>query len=501
MKILKNKPHWFKIKSKEGDVVPFKINDIQKKILDKIQTDIKEKGKSRMIIVKGRQLGMSTLTEALLLSYAMTEPAFTGYCMAHDATTANDLFDKIIKFIWQNLDERLKAYYDLKRDNTRQLMFEGYLNSSSVTVGLSARGSTIDGLHISEAGKISMNNNLWQELITGTLPASEKAKFIIWESTADGGLGKFYELVQDSLAGKTGYDVIFLSWIDAPEYTLEPPDDEWKADYKTLATRLKLYLNPKEQFGISDSQWYWYYKQAQMLKEEVKTQYPFTIEEAFVSKSRTKFDLHTVRDNMEKVKEPLGINQDVKIYAEPENVKYVLTIDPASGLGEDYTGLKIRWNDGMRYREFASYKGKISEQEIAIMAVNLGNHLNQFGTCLIMPETNIGSYLLDYIRRHYREDLIYKRYITDPTKQKDGRRPDYGWKTTGQNRDLMINKFAELWLDGKIEINDLEELQEMSHFVWNDDKARYEAQSPYHDDLLFADFINIQGFDYINQYL
>jgi hypothetical protein len=501
MKLLRKKPHVFKIKNKEGQVVPFDLNSGQKEILDKIENDIETKGKTRLIVIKGRQLGISTLIETLLLSYALTVPAFTGYAMAHDATTANDLFDKIIKFEWQNMNEVIKSVYKTKRDNTRQLMFEDYMNSSSVTIGLSGRGSTIDFLHISEAGKMSENKQLWQEMITGTLLASEKAKGIVIESTANGGLGNFYEMVQDALQGKNGYDVIFIKWYDAKEYQETPPNDDWEEEYKILATRYNLYQDPINQFGINKNQLYWYYLQARTLKEEVKVEYPFTIDEAFVSKSRTKFDISTVREHMQKARDPLTINNDVKIYSEPVNANYVLTIDPASGLGEDYTGLKVRWNDGSRFREFASFKGKISEQEIAVIAVNLANYLNGYGKCLIMPETNIGSYLIDYIRRHYDDGLIYKRYYDDPTKQLEGRRPDYGWKTTGQNRDLMINKFAELFMEGRIEVNDLEELKEMEKFVWNDDKMRYEAQSPFHDDLLFADFINIQGFDYVNQYL
>jgi hypothetical protein len=505
MKILKKKSHWFKIKAKDGRVLSFRINDSQKKILDKIENDIKEKGRCRIIIVKGRQLGISTLIEALLLSYAMTEPAFTGYCMAHDATTANDLFDKIIKFIWQNLNSELKEYYQVKRDNTRQIMFEGYMNSSSVTVGLSARGGTVDGLHISEAGKISTNNNLWNEMITGTFPASEKSKLVVIESTADGGLGKFYDMVQDSLNSKNDFETIFLSWTEAEEYQKDIPesDSNWKIEYADLARKLGLYLDPDKRFGINDQQWYWYFKQAQLLKEEVKVQYPFDIEEAFISKARNKFDINTVKNIQ--IQTPLQVVDGVKIFRLPDNNQvYSLGIDPSSGLGNDWTSLSLRGYHPIegKYKLYAQMKLKTSERQTARIAVNLANWYNKTGKVLIIPEVNgLGRAVVNEIMDGYNHDLIYKRYIQDPTKQYDNLIPDYGWSTNTVTRDVMINTFANKFQDNLIEVLSEEEKQEMLDFVWNDEKKRYEAQTGKTDDTLFGDFICVAGFDYIRQYL
>jgi hypothetical protein len=90
-------------------------------------------------------------------------------------------------------------------------------------------------------------------MITGTFPASEKAKLIVIESTADGGLGKFYEMVQDSLAGKNEFETIFLSWTEAEEYQKEIPEHDfnWKKDYLELAKNLNLFFTNKDQNPLS----------------------------------------------------------------------------------------------------------------------------------------------------------------------------------------------------------------------------------------------------------
>lgn len=510
MLFLKKYPHIYKIKAKDGSVISFNPNKIQKKVLEKIESDLKEKGKSRIIIVKGRQGGITTLFQLLGLSYAMSEKAFNCYTMAHDSTTATDIFEQKIKFAFDNLPTKLKSLYTTKRDNTRQLMFDNEMQKSTITVGTSARGTTQNFLHISEAGKMSERRQSWDEMISGTLQASKQARIIAIESTADGGLGTFYEMVQKSLRNESEFDVIFLSWLDTEEYkeTL-PESEEWKEKYSILAKTYNLYSNPVSEFGISQEQWYWYYLTAQELKEEVKVQYPFTLEEAFVSRAKTKFDINIVKNL--KTQAPLQILDGVKIYRLPEqNQIYSLGIDPSSGLGKDWTCLTLRGfypDENGKHKLYAQMKAKLGERETARVSVNLANWFNQTGKVLIVPEVNgLGRAVVNEIINIYDNDLIFKRFINDPTKQRDTLIPDFGWQTTGNNRDLIINNFAYSFADNKLEILNEEEKDEMKTFIYVQDdkdvnKGRYEAQEGANDDLLFSDMICFAGFDYIRKYL
>jgi hypothetical protein len=281
MKFLKKYPHIFKIKDEAGQVVGFAPNVQQVKLLEKIEYDLKVKGKSRVIVVKPRQLGFTTLMQLLSLSYVMSEPALNAYTMAHDATIATSIFDQKIKFAFDNLPEKLKSLYKVQRDNIRQLMFEGEMNKATLTVGTSARGTTQNILHISEAGKMSMNQKLWQEMIEGSLPASEQAKIIVIESTADGGKGKFYDMVQNALNDESEFDVFFPSWTDSSKYALEAPkDNAWQNKYIDYATKYRLVMNPLA-FGLTLEQWYWYFRQISKLGAGIKSQYPLTLDEAF----------------------------------------------------------------------------------------------------------------------------------------------------------------------------------------------------------------------------
>src|SRR6266436_979782 len=58
-----------KIKNKHRQLAPFELNDVQKKVLAKIK-EVRQKQKPvRICILKGRQFGISTLSEAIIYAF------------------------------------------------------------------------------------------------------------------------------------------------------------------------------------------------------------------------------------------------------------------------------------------------------------------------------------------------------------------------------------------------------------------------------------------------
>ncbi|MCL5459661.1 hypothetical protein M3M33_13585, partial [Loigolactobacillus coryniformis] len=48
------------IRTKAGSVLPFKLNDTQRALHERLQTQLRTMGKVRAIVLKGRQVGVST---------------------------------------------------------------------------------------------------------------------------------------------------------------------------------------------------------------------------------------------------------------------------------------------------------------------------------------------------------------------------------------------------------------------------------------------------------
>ena len=202
---------------------------------------------------------------------------------------------------------------------------------------------------------------------------------------------------------------------------------------------------------------------------------------------------------------PLEVIDGVKIFRKPEaGAIYSMGIDSSRGRQSgDYTSIKLRqWNSAGSYKDIASYKGKADEQQTFNIAWNLANYYNKVGKVYIVPEVNnMGIYLVNKFKESdYPDNLQYKRYIQDATKEYDTLVPDYGFVTSSKTRPIMINRLAELFHGGDLEVLDEDEKKEMLAFVWNPKNNRYEAQEGAHDDILFADMLAIQGFEYIARY-
>ena len=53
--------HALKIRTKEGEVKPFTLNEAQLRLLEAVTQQIESEGKVRVVILKARQMGLSTL--------------------------------------------------------------------------------------------------------------------------------------------------------------------------------------------------------------------------------------------------------------------------------------------------------------------------------------------------------------------------------------------------------------------------------------------------------
>ena len=72
--------------------VPFKLNECQKIITEKLNEQLKETGKVRAIILKARQQGISTYCAGRVFWKTYYTPHARSVVMAHDSATSDALF-------------------------------------------------------------------------------------------------------------------------------------------------------------------------------------------------------------------------------------------------------------------------------------------------------------------------------------------------------------------------------------------------------------------------
>lgn len=489
---------FFKIKNKSGKSVKFYPNQAQILVLNKIKSDWEQNKKSRLIIIKGRQQGMSTLIQILQLALCITTKGWQAYTMTHRLDLAKDIFEQKIKYAFDYLPESFKVLLGASKNNVRQLMFAN-IDKSTISVGTSGRGGTYQSIHISEGGKMSESPETWSEMINGTLEAGTEADLIIHESTADGGLGLFYEYVQNNID-----DVLFLSWTLQDEYQATVPNEnDWKREYKQLAKDFKLCEYPKDDFNLSDSQFYWYYLKAKQLKEQVKVQYPLSLDEAFISTSHNYFNLSIIEKAENRIKELIKNNQleieeknGFTIFRRVNgNNTYVVSVDCSTGESNDDTSINVF--NAYTLEQVACATGKFNEEMTARMAVLIASYYNE--AFIGVEINNMGRAVQNFIERlEYPNEKIYKRYEVDSTNPRLQKIAKVGWLTSSSTRPILLTEFKTSFENYELIINDLETLKQMRTFV--NKNGKFEAEIGKKDDRVLSCMIGYQVAKYVHQY-
>ena len=114
-------PSFLKIRTKEGELKNFIPNQPQKRLRDKIM-ELREKGEPvRIIILKARQMGFSTYTEADCFHQTVTNKMFNSTIIAHEEQASQNLYN-MFKRYYENLPDVLTPMR--KRNNAKELLFE-----------------------------------------------------------------------------------------------------------------------------------------------------------------------------------------------------------------------------------------------------------------------------------------------------------------------------------------------------------------------------------------
>lgn len=268
----------YKIKDKAGKVIPFRPKPEQMFLYDNMWY--------LNIILKARQLGMTTFIQIFMLDRCLFNENVNAGIVAHTKDDAEAFFADKIKFAYDHLPQDLKNFLRAESDSARQLRFS---NGSQIRVGTSLRSGTYQYVHVSEFGKMcAQYPDKAQEVITGTLNTVAPGQFVFIESTAEGAHGAFYDMCQryerlsqavargDTTLTKLDYQFFFFPWFTDPSYTL--PDDV------PIPEKLQEYfaeLEREHDIKLTREQKNWYVKKAEEQGEKMRQEYPSTPAEAF----------------------------------------------------------------------------------------------------------------------------------------------------------------------------------------------------------------------------
>lgn len=277
------------IKTKNKGLISFKFSNIQIDAHFKIQERKKLGKPCKIVFLKSRQVGLSTLTEARFFSNILFRKAKNAFVLADKSDSAKNIF-AMTKRYYDNLPEGLKI--PLLKDSTEELALT---TDSSFRVGTAGsksvgRSMTINYFHGSEVAFWSNANEIVSGMLQ-TIPDNPESELIL-ESTANGTSGDgayFYNLVQSGLEKNSDYLTLFYAWYQQNEYrrkVIEPI--KWNDE--------ELFL--KRVYNLDDEQLAWRraklegdFKGREYL---FKQEYPSSIQEAFVTTSNALVPLNFI---------------------------------------------------------------------------------------------------------------------------------------------------------------------------------------------------------------
>lgn len=475
----------YKIINKEQQEVSFVRNTAQV-ILEKRKQELKKKyWRIRLIILKGRQMGITTNEAISGLDDAVIFSNQNIWILAQVDKTRDEIFDKV-KTAYLRLPDAIKLndgniWYKPTTKYSTKKELEFLENHSKISVITDSRGWTWSKLHISEFAFIDNAT----ELLAGTLPSVPKTSDIIIESTANG-FGNEFEMLRNKYYGKDSYEwsCIFLGWWIMPEYTL-PVE---KGEVIKLPAELE-HLNKPMLDGtvLTEGQKKRY---LQMFNSYTNPdyafqEYPSTPEEAFMNTGTPVFKTSVIKNLITPAYTIDDIYTDLRIYKQPEQWKqYVFGGDTSEGVaGGDYSCIIVRERETAEL--CACYYGHTDPWEWLCSIVQhlvdlgywwrIGVEKNNTGYAFYSVAKNYAFYPLLYVQNTV--DKVYNRLTQE-----------IGWETTPKTRPIIMTDYKQAINKGYITQEDERVVKEMFTFIYNE-KMKEEAQVGYHDDGIMTDSI------------
>ena len=436
---------YVKIQHQDRGIIPFELYPFQEECLK----DFHNHG--RCIVLKSRQMGISTLVAAYALWELIFHDGKNILVISIKETAAKEVIGKI-KLANDELPPWLKVpiiesnKLSLKLNNQSRVL-------ATSSASDSARGFAASLLIIDECAFVDGIEDIWTSA-QQTLATVAAGKAIIL-STPNGMGNFFHKTWSEAESQKNNFKTIKLPWSLHPEKT-----QTWRdAQTRELGAR--------------------------MAGQECDCD--------FLASGNNVIDLVKLNEiEKEFVKDPIEIQEGgaLWIWERPRaDTDYLVTADVATGDGSDYSTFHVIDRDTMS--QVAEYQDKIGILEFAKILVSISTRYNN--AQLVVERESYGRGVLEFILQDDYRNTVYTNsselYVEVKGKIRNKHYAEEkkllpGFSTNEKTRILIVGK-VELYLNQKyFTPRSVRLVNELKTFIWKNGRA--EAANGYHDDLVMA---------------
>ena len=429
--------NYVKIVTLDAGLQPFKTYDFQNKLINNFHN-------SRFNICKmPRQTGKSTTCVSYLLHYAVFNDSVNIGILANKASTARELLARLAT-AYENLPKWMQQGVLVWNKGNIELENGSKILAASTSAS-AVRGMSFNILFLDEFAFVP--NHIADAFFASVYPTitSGKSTKVIIVSTPHG-MNHFYRMWHDAEKGKNDYIPTDVHWSEVPGR-----DDKWKQ--QTIKN------TSEQQFKI-----------------EFECEFLGSID-TLIAPSKLKTLIY---DN------PMTRNAGLDIYEQPlPEHDYVMTVDVARGVGEDYSAFVVADITEFPHRIVAKYRNNTIKPMLFPNVIY--EVAKSYNSAFILCEVNdIGDQVASIILY----DVEYQNLLMCSMRGRAGQIVGQGFsgnKTQlGVKMSKIVKKVGSLNLKTMIEedkliFNDYEIISELTTFISKHNS--FEAEEGCNDDL------------------
>jgi hypothetical protein len=455
------------IKDKDNRLSPFDIHAThidehgclvdfgwaQREMVAEIERQYNANQPVRIIVLKGRQLGISTLTEGLLFLWNFFHPGSAQLVIAHNTDSTRALFEKT-RLYWRTWPGR--RAYKLQSDTQRRFLWD-HLSSMEVATArnvASARGMTLTGVHASEVAFWDEPEELWNGL--GEAIPNRPRTLVVIESTANGMGDYFHSTWKRAEVGGNDYAPLFFPWWKHYEYTAQHAMLDPTCDYPDTDERWL-----RDNLGLDENRLAWRRWKIEQKNGDVdkfNQEYPSTPGDAFLATGTNVFPLPKLKECYKPERGMVGFivaetgeffansHGDGKgmltVYRKPHpDNDYFVAGDPTYSTQNDRACIQVI--NRRTYEQVAVWHGYVDPIQFGYELVKVGKY---FGNAMVSTEVNGPGYgtIATVIASGYPNVWRHRQADRVP----GALSPAHGWFSNWNRKEQQVGYLKHLVLAG-----------------------------------------------------
>jgi len=432
--------NYVRIVSLDEGLVPFKMYDFQKRIVNTIHNN-------RFTICKlPRQSGKSTTTISYLLHYALFNPNSNIALLANKSSTARDIlsrlqlaYENLPKWLQQGVINWNKGNIELENKST---IVAAATSSSAI------RGGSYNIIFLDEFAFVPTNiAEMFFSSVYPTISSGQKTKMIIVSTPY--GMNQFYKLWVDAENKRNDYIPIEVHWSEVPGR-----DENWKE--QTIRN------TSEEQF-----------------QQEFECEFLGSVN-TLISPAKIKTMAYL---------NPIKTSGSIEMFEAPQKGHtYVATVDVSRGVDKDYSAFVVFDVTKMPYKVVAIYKN--NEVKPFVFPNIIDQVCKGYNHAHILTEVNdIGQQIAEALQFEIEYDNLLMTTQKGRAGQVlgamfSGRGSSMGVRMTKQIKRIGCANIKTLIEGDKLHINSFKIIEEMSTFAKRGQS--WQAEDGSNDDLMMC---------------